>query len=190
MPCNSSELVRASQHGDLSAVRRLVESDADVNSVGEHGTGPLLTFHPAVMEYLLTKGADPNRQTNECGDAVLLGIACYNHLDCVRLLLAAGADAKVLVKGTGENALHCVVVGLGEYSTTADHHEIVKLLIAHGVDPNQRTIPGVPTGMFWRDVRTRGETPLHRAHCSRFCRRLTTRDASSGVTCQGERDGR
>jgi ankyrin repeat protein len=163
MPVNSPELVRASQHGDLSAVRRLVESGADVNSVGEHGIGPLLTFHPTVMEYLLAKGADPNRQTNECGDAVLLGIACYNHLDCVRLLLAAGADAKVLVKYTGENALHCVVVGLGQHATPAGRHEIVKLLIAHGVDPNQRTIPGVPTGIFWRDVRTRGETPLHRA---------------------------
>src|SRR5918992_311046 len=56
MPVNSPELVLASQHGDLSAVRRLVESGADVNSVGEHGTGPLLTFHPVVMEYLLAKG--------------------------------------------------------------------------------------------------------------------------------------
>ena len=94
---------------------------------------------------------------------MLLGIACYNHLDCVRLLLAAGADAKVLVKNTGENVLHCVVVGLGQHATPADRHEIVKLLLAHGAKPNQRTIPGVPTGLFWRDVRTRGETPLHRA---------------------------
>jgi hypothetical protein len=37
----------------------------------------------------------------------------------VRLLLAAGADAKVLVKNTGENALHCVVVGLGQDATPA-----------------------------------------------------------------------
>lgn len=163
MPFNSAELVGASRRGDLATVRQLVESGADVNSVGEFGVGPLLTFHPAVMEYLLTKGSDPNRQTNECGDAVLLGIACYNHLECLRLLLAAGADPEVLVKGTGENALHCVVVGLGQHSTPADRYEIVKLLLAHNVDPNQRTIPGRPTGLFWRDVRTRGETPLHRA---------------------------
>ena len=55
------------------------------------------------------------------------------------------------------------MVGLGRHVTPDDRHEIVKLLIQHGVDPNQRTIPGVPTGIFWRDVRTRGETPLHRA---------------------------
>ncbi len=163
MPFNSPELVRNSQQGDLAAVRRLIESGADVNSVDEHGMGPLLTFHPAVMEYLLAEGADPNRQTNECGDAVLLGIACYNHLACVRLLLDAGAEAKVLVKETGENALHCAVVGLGAHATPADRHEIVQLLVARGVDPNQRTVPGIPSGLFWRDVRTRGETPLHRA---------------------------
>src|SRR5687768_14489990 len=87
MPTNSSELVRASRRGDLPLVQRLVESGADVNSVGEHGMGPLLTFTPSVVEYLLSKGADPNRQTNEGGDAVILGIAYVNNPECVRLLL-------------------------------------------------------------------------------------------------------
>lgn len=162
MAFNSAELVRASQQGDLAAVRRLVESGADVNCVGDHGMGPLLTFHPAVMEYLLSKGADPNRQTNESGHAVLLGIAYFNHLACVRMLLAAGADATAIVPETGENVLHSALAGAGEVSE-ADRHEIVKLLIQHGADPNQRTIPGRQTLAFWRDVRTRGETPLHRA---------------------------
>ena len=43
MAYNSPELVVASQHGDLAAVRKLVEAGADVNSVGEHGMGPLLS---------------------------------------------------------------------------------------------------------------------------------------------------
>jgi cytohesin len=163
MPFNSPELVRASQQGDLKAVRELVESGADVNSVGDHGMGPLLTFMPSVVEYLLSKGADPNRQTNENGDPVLLGIAYFNNVECVRLLLKAGADPNAVVKGTGENALHSCVIGLGKDVTETDRHAVVKLLVEHGSDSNRRTIPGMITLAFWRDVRTRGETPLHRA---------------------------
>jgi ankyrin repeat protein len=135
----------------------------DVNSVGDHGMGPLLTFEPAVIEYLLSQGADPNRQTNESGHPVLLGIAYFNHLECIRLLLGAGADVNALVTETGETALHGAVIGLGKNVSAADRHAVVKLLIEHGADPNRRTIPGMPTAAFWRDVRTRGETPLHRA---------------------------
>ena len=32
-----------------------------------------------------------------------------------------------------------------------------------GADVNVKTIPGLETGAFMRDVRTKGETPLHRA---------------------------
>ena len=40
---------------------------------------------------------------------------------------------------------------------------MVKVLLAHGADPRSATRPGVETGAFMRDCRTRGETPLHRA---------------------------
>lgn len=163
MSFNSPELVRSSQQGDLAAVQGLVESGADVNSIGEHGMGPLLTFTPAVTEYLLSKGADPNRQTNESGDPILTGIAYFNSVDCVRLLLQAGADPNAVVKSTGEGALHACLIGLGKNVTISDRHEVAKLLIEHGADPNRRTIPGMLSLAFWRDVRTRGETPLHRA---------------------------
>jgi ankyrin repeat protein len=153
MSVNSPELVRASQRGDLATVRKLIESGADVNSIGDHGMGPLLSFTPSVVEYLLSKGADP----------VLLGIAYFNNVECVRLLLQAGADPKAVVRNTGESALHGCVIGLGENVSATDRHEVVKLLVQHGADPNRRTIPGVPTLAFWRDVCTRGETPLHRA---------------------------
>ena len=39
----------------------------------------------------------------------------------------------------------------------------LRVLLAHGADPNGATKPGVETGAFMRDCRTRGETPLHRA---------------------------
>jgi ankyrin repeat protein len=42
------------------------------------------------------------------------------------------------------------------------------LLLDYGADPNAKTKPGVRSFFFWRDARTRGETPLHRAaaYCS------------------------
>jgi ankyrin repeat protein len=125
--------------------------------------GPLLTRTPGVVEYLLSKGADPNRQTNESGDSVLLGIAYLNNVECVRLLLEAGADPNGVVKETSETPLHSALCGAGESVSAADRHAVVQLLIAHGADVNRRTIPGVKSLAFWRDVRTRGETPLHRA---------------------------
>jgi ankyrin repeat protein len=163
MASNSPELVRASQQGDLSKVQQLVESGADVNSTNQHGTGPLLTFTPSVIEYLLSQGADPNRQKNENGAPVLVGIAYMNDLECVRLLLEGGADSNTVTERTGEAALHSSLAKPREGASAADQHAIVRLLIEHGADPNRRTIAGATTFNFWRDVRTRGETSLHRA---------------------------
>jgi len=158
MTYNSPELVRASYDGDLVTVRKLVESGADVNSIDEHGMGPLLTFTPSVTEYLLSKGADPNHQTNENGAPVLAGTAYMNNAECVRLLLEGGADPNAAQQTTGETPLHSCLA-----KPDGNRHAVVKLLIEHGADPNRRTIAGVQTFAFWRDVRTRGETPLHRA---------------------------
>jgi uncharacterized protein len=163
MSYNSPELVRSSLEGDLVAVRTLVEAGADVNSKGDYGMGPLMSVTPSVVEYLLSQGADPNQQTNESGDAVLLGIAYLNKAECVRLLLAGGADANAVVQDTGETPLHGALAGAGENVSAEERLAVVRLLIAGGADPNRRTIPGVKSLTFWRDVRTRGETPLHRA---------------------------
>jgi cytohesin len=163
MLVNSPELVRASQQGDLATVRKLVESGVDVNSTDGHGMGPLLTFTPSVLEFLLSKGADPNRQMNQNGAPVLVGVAYMNNVECVQLLLEGGADANAVMKHTGETPLHSSLAKSGDDVQAADRHAVVKLLIDRGADPNRRTIPGVTTLAFWRDVRTRGETPLHRA---------------------------
>jgi RNA polymerase sigma factor (sigma-70 family) len=162
MSHNSPELVRASVAGDLATVRKLVESGADLNSTDEHGMGPLLTFTPSVTQYLLSKGADPDRQKNESGCPVLIGVAYMNNLECVRLLLEGGADPNA-VNECGETALHSSLAHAGEHVSAADRQAVVQLLIKHGADPNRRTIPGMVTLGFWRDTRTRGETPLHRA---------------------------
>ena len=159
MTTASHELKRASFDGDLEKVRSLVESGVDVNSCDEHGSGTLLTFHPEIAAYLLAHGADPNVQTNENGASVLAGLAFVNQAGCVRLLLEHGADPNRGRAATGETPLHFALAGARDSRET----ELVRLLLDHGADVNAQTKPGVSTSNFWRDVRTRGETPLHRA---------------------------
>lgn len=159
MTAASVELKRASFDGDFDKVRSLVESGADVNACDEHGSGILLTFHPEIIAYLLAHGADPNIQTNENGSSVLAGLAYVNKIDCVRILLQHGADPNRGRAASLETPLHHGLAGAGD----VDGMELIQLLIDHGADLNAETKPGIVSYNFWRDARTRGETPLHRA---------------------------
>ena len=73
-------------------------------------------------------------------------------------LLSQRADQR-----TGETPLHSSLARSGDDVPAADRHAVVQLLLERGTDPNRPTIPGIRSLGFWRDVRTRGETPLHRA---------------------------
>ena len=89
-----------------------------------------------------------------------LEAAAYNaQAEACVLLLQAGADPNARADATGESVLHQVITKTGDPRRTA----IVKALIAVGADLNRPTLPNVPTQCFARDIRTRGETPLHRA---------------------------
>jgi ankyrin repeat protein len=159
MHSSSLGLKRAASEGDLDTVRSLVEAGADVNATDEHGSGTLLTFHPQIIAYLLSKGADPNTQTNENGASVLAGLAYVNEVEGVKILLEHGAEPNRGRSESGETPLHHALAG----NTDADRTELIRLLISHGADVNATTKPGVVSFNFWRDARTRGETPLHRA---------------------------
>ena len=89
----------------------------------------------------------------------LRNAAFFGHWKVCDLLLEHGADANDPVPETGESPLHCALCKAGRpyYLYT------VRRLLEAGADPNARTVPDVETDGFMRDVRTRGETPLHRA---------------------------
>lgn len=92
-------------------------------------------------------------------DFDLHGAAFHGHWQLCQFLLEHGADGKHARAGTGETPLHAATAKhFGARSTN-----VVQVLLAAGADPNARTAPGVETGAFMRDCRTRGETPLHRA---------------------------
>lgn len=165
MPFNATDLVRASQEGDLDRVKAVLTSGVDVNSQDEHGMGPLLTFEPSVTEYLLAEGADPNIQTNEYGASVLAGLCYATSVECVRILLEHGADPNLGRDETLETPLHHCLGGshnpLG-IAADGDVEEVLRLLVNHGANVNAKTRPGIKSCNYW-GLYTRGETPLHRA---------------------------
>ncbi|MFN0006625.1 MAG: ankyrin repeat domain-containing protein [Planctomycetota bacterium] len=92
-------------------------------------------------------------------DLGLHGAAFHGHWRLCQFLLEHGADAKRPLADTGETPLHAALCKANRPACAL----VARVLLAHGADPNAVTKPGVETGDFMRDVRTRGETPLHRA---------------------------
>ncbi|RYD17319.1 MAG: ankyrin repeat domain-containing protein [Verrucomicrobiaceae bacterium] len=93
-------------------------------------------------------------------DSSPLEAAAYNaQPEACDLLLQAGADPNATSLPTGETVLHQTITKSGDSRRT----RIVHALIAAGADVNRKTTPHIPTQSFARDIRTRGETPLHRA---------------------------
>jgi ankyrin repeat protein len=85
--------------------------------------------------------------------------AFFGHWKVADFLIGAGADPNWREPATGETPLHSALSKAGR----PHYAYVVRLLLERGADPNAATLPNVETGAFMRDVRTKGETPLHRA---------------------------
>jgi uncharacterized protein len=85
--------------------------------------------------------------------------AFFGHWKVCDFLINHGADVNAFVDKTNETPLHNALAKAGR----PYYFYVVKLLVDKGANVNAKTIPGIETGAFMRDVRTKGETPLHRA---------------------------
>ncbi len=92
-------------------------------------------------------------------NAELGNAAFFGHWKVCDFLINHGADVNAPVDKTNETPLHNALAKAGR----PYYFYIVKLLVEKGADVNAKTISGLETGAFMRDVRTKGETPLHRA---------------------------
>lgn len=85
--------------------------------------------------------------------------AFFGHWKVCDFLINQGADVNHPVDKTMETPLHNALAKAGR----PYYFYVVKLLVEKGAVINAKTIPHLETGAFMRDVRTKGETPLHRA---------------------------
>lgn len=109
----------------------------------------------SAIKFLLQHGEELRSLGDDLG---LQAAAFHGHWRLCEFLLENGADANSADRETGETPLHAAVS-----SDRPGHELVVKVLLAAGGDPNRTTKPGTESGAFMRDVRNRGETPLHRA---------------------------
>jgi len=109
----------------------------------------------SAIRFLLANGETLRSLGNDLG---LNAAAFHGHWRLCQFLLEGGADANFQETETGEMPLHATLS-----SHRASQHWVVQVLLNAGADPNRPARVSAETGAFMRDVRTRGETPLHRA---------------------------
>ena len=110
----------------------------------------------SAMRFLLAHG----ESLQSLGDNLdLNGAAFHGHWRLCEFLIEQGADVNQPLPDTGEAPLHAALCTPDRLA----HDLVIRVLLAHGAKPNCATKPGVETGGFMRDCRTKAETPLHRA---------------------------
>ena len=142
---NESELLKASWDGSLREVKRILGNFmVDVDCLREYIRGtPLfqaaIKDHKNVVQFLLDRGADPNKADNY-GQTPLHYAALRGHKDVVKLLLDRGAQPNMYF--LGNTPLH--------EAACNGYKDVVELLLDRGAESNKRA--GID-----------GFTPLHLA---------------------------
>lgn len=150
----------AIREGKTEHVIAWLAAGGDPGFVDDEGLSLLqyCAYHGDATAVLALLGAGaPLAQLGENLD--LNGAVFHGHVRLVACLIALGADVNRPLIDTGETPLHAALCKSGDDR----FDQIVHCLLAAGADPDRATIPGIATGSFMRDIRTRGETPLHRA---------------------------
>ncbi len=110
----------------------------------------------SAVRFLLANG----ESLQSLGDNLdLNGAVFHGHWQLCQFLIERGADAKRPLPDTGETPLHSALCTANRPA----HDLVIKVLLAHGANPNCVTKASAETGGFMRGCRTKAETPLHRA---------------------------
>jgi ankyrin repeat protein len=172
-------LVFAARRGDIESARVLLAAKADVNQATQYGWSPLLTAtqnrYYELASFLLENGADPNLANKGGWTPLYLATDNRNiengdyparkpdmdHLDFIKVLLSRGAKVNARMKDSTETRTIFTHQWLYEDGATAflraaqsGDITLMRLLLAHGADPNIATANGttplmVASGIGW-----------------------------------------
>ncbi len=131
-----ASLLDASKYGDLTRVRALLDSNADVNAKDASGNTALILAsyddQSDVVRALLSAHADVT-PANQFGTTALMLEAQHGNVDLVRGLIAAKADVNAKMTN-GANAL--LLASLN------GHADVVRVLLTAGADVNAKANDG------------------------------------------------
>jgi len=156
----ADELLDRISRGRTDLVFELLQSLdwKDLIRRGRHNTLQWFVYYGDVtaMKAVLNAGGDLSGidVDTELGNAAFFG-----HWRMCDFLLTHGADVNHPLPDTGETSLHNALTKAGR----PHYLFVLRALLENGADVNARTTPGAESDAFMRDVRTVGETPLHRA---------------------------
>jgi ankyrin repeat protein len=180
----SASIATAAREADADAVRKLIETGADVNELEADGSSALLWAvyeqAPDLVSMLLDAGADPNA-ANHFGITPLLQASRYGDAGMIKLLLDGGADLSAATRD-GETPLMA--------ASRAGGVEAVKLLLERGADPNATEALWDQTALMWATAEGHldvvdalldaGADPDHKARVTELTKRSTRADFPSG----------
>ncbi len=183
-PAVASSLAVAAQGGDLTQVRELIASGADVNTPQADGSTPLLwaAYHsyPEMVAALIEAGADADA-ANNFGMTPLLQASRYGDVEVMRALLEGGASLEAR-HPTGETPLMA--------AARAGSVPAVTLLLERGADPDAVETQWHQTALMWaateghadvaRVLLEAGADPNLQARVTELTRRSTRTDFPTG----------
>lgn len=136
-----SALMKACAVGDITQVRELLESGAQVNYQDEQGGTALMhavnNDQSEIVDLLMDKGADsflvPGFQRSRLRLSALMKACANGNITQVRELLKNGAEVNYQDKQGGTALMYAVI---------NDQSEIIDLLLNHGADISMRSKNG------------------------------------------------
>ena len=140
-------------HGDVSAIRLLLQKGESLQSLGDNLGLHAAAFHGhwQLCQFLVENGADVNHQLDDTGESPLHAAVCkanrpmFEHV--LSVLLAAGADPNLTTKAdveTGSFMRDCRTRGETALHRAAAFgtERCIEMLLAAGADPEAKDMQG------------------------------------------------